>query len=112
MSTSEQMLDRIREALADQPDVEEKKMFNGICFMVNGKMCVCSGKGLMLCRIGEKQAKAVIEQHGVRQMVMRGKPMKDYVQVDESTLRTKKELEGWVRLALNFNKEAKSSKKK
>ena len=49
MAYNEKLADRVREALADIPDVGEKKMFRGITFMVNDKMCVSvSGDELML----------------------------------------------------------------
>jgi TfoX/Sxy family transcriptional regulator of competence genes len=41
MAYNTKLADRIREALAHLPDVEEKEMFRGVCFMVDGKMCVC-----------------------------------------------------------------------
>ena len=49
MAYDEKLADRVREALADIPNVEEKKMFRGVTFMVNDKMCVSvSGNELML----------------------------------------------------------------
>ena len=44
MAYNEDLANRIRKSLADHgiEDVEEKKMFRGLCFMVNGKMCVCA----------------------------------------------------------------------
>lgn len=48
---NEKMTMRIREALADVPQVEEKKMFRGVVFMVDGKMCITAGDDEMMCRI-------------------------------------------------------------
>jgi hypothetical protein len=48
MAYSEELAGRIREALIDQKEVEEKKMFRGMCFMVNGKMCLCVSKNEMI----------------------------------------------------------------
>ena len=48
---NEKMTIRIREALADLPKVEEKKMFRGVVFMVDGKMCITAGDNEMMCRI-------------------------------------------------------------
>ena len=48
MAYNEKLVDRIREALAHHPKVEEKKMFRGVTFMVDEKMCVCvSGDEMM-----------------------------------------------------------------
>jgi len=51
MAYNEQLTNRIREALAHLPKVEERKMFRGVTFMVNGKMCISAGNEEMMCRI-------------------------------------------------------------
>lgn len=111
MAYDEKLTARIREALADVTPVEEKKMFSGVCFMVNDKMCVCSTKEGMLCRIGAANMDDALGKGGT-EMIMRGRAMKDYTIVAHENIRTKKELSHWIELALSFNKEAKSSKKK
>jgi len=50
MAYNEKLADRVREALAHLPEVEEKKMFRGVTFMVNGKMCVSVSGDEMMCR--------------------------------------------------------------
>ena len=112
MSYNEQLANRVREALMDLPLVEEKKMFRGICFMVNDKMCVCVNEQELLCRIGRERAEAETEKGSCRPMIHNGKVMKDFVFVEDSTLKTKKQLSYWIDLALAFNKEAKAAKKK
>jgi TfoX/Sxy family transcriptional regulator of competence genes len=113
MSYNTKLADRIRAALVHLPDVEEKEMFRGICFMVNGKMCVCVSEDEMLCRIGSEAMQNVLDQNGVRQMVMsRDKPSKDFVYVSEEAFQTPKEFDHWIKLALDFNPKAKASKKK
>ena len=112
MAYNEQLADKIREALADcgLPDVEEKKMFRGICFMVNGKMCVCASGDEMLCSIGPAYINA-LEKHGVRGMIRNGKALKDFVFVSDEAMKTKKEFDSWIAQALAFNKFAKATKK-
>ena len=51
MPYSEKLADRIRESLADAGELEEKKMFRGMCFMLNGKMCICVAENEMMCRV-------------------------------------------------------------
>ena len=64
--------------------MEEKEMFCGVCFMVNGKMCVCVSGQELLCRVGEEAMMAALDENGVRQMVMaRNRPSKDFVFVSE-----------------------------
>jgi len=112
MAYNTKLADRIREALQHLPDVEEKEMFRGVCFMVDGKMCVCVSGEQMMCRIGEANMEAAIETGNCRQMVMRGKPMKDYVFVSEEGFQSKKDFDFWIKLSLDFNPLAKASKKK
>ena len=79
MAYNEKLAGRIREALVDQPNVEEKKMFKGLCFMVNGKMCLCASGDEMLCRIGPDNFEHALETNGIRGMMRNGKPLKDFV---------------------------------
>jgi TfoX/Sxy family transcriptional regulator of competence genes len=111
MPYSEKLANRIRESLADLPDVEEKKMFRGITFMVNTKMCVSVGGDEMMCRIDPAIHDEIIEKNGVREMIHGGKVMKGFVYVNETELKTKKALDYWIDLALGFNAKATSSKK-
>ncbi|GEP95861.1 TfoX/Sxy family protein [Chitinophaga cymbidii] len=76
MAFNEQLSNRIREALAAVPGVSEKRMFGGICYMVNDKMCVGVAGDEMMCRIGEEQYEQVLERNGCREMVFTGRPMK------------------------------------
>src|ERR1700752_653437 len=112
MAFNEKLADRIREALVNVPKVEEKFMFGGVCFMVNGKMCVGVVKDEMMCRIDPAMDEVALEITGCRRMDFTGKPMKGYVFVSEEGMKTKKAFEYWVDLCLEFNSKAKASKKK
>jgi TfoX/Sxy family transcriptional regulator of competence genes len=113
MKYDTKLADRIREALMHLPDVEEKEMFRGVCFMVNGKMCVCVSGDEMLCRIGAGQMAAALENNYVRQMIMaRGKPANDFVFIGSEGFHHQKDFNHWIQLALTFNPLAKASKKK
>jgi hypothetical protein len=112
MTYNEKLADRIREALVDQPHVEEKKMFKGLCFMVNGKMCLCASGDEMLCRIGPDNFEQALETNGCRGMIRNGKPLKDFVFVGEEAMRTQQQFQYWVNAALAFNPRAKATKKK
>jgi len=108
------LADKIREYLSQVPKlkIEEKKMFRGLAFMVNGKMCVnVSGDNLM-CRFDPARQEEVVEKKGYEPMIMRGKELKGYCYVSPIGLKSKKDFEYWISLCLDFNKRAKSSKKK
>jgi TfoX/Sxy family transcriptional regulator of competence genes len=111
MAYNETLANRAREALADIPNLEEKKMFRGITFMVNDKMCISvSGDELML-RIDPETTEQLVEENGIRPMVHGGKHMKGFIYVSEERLRNKRDFDYWVKLALDFNPKAKASKK-
>ena len=111
MPYDEKLAERVREALEDIPTAEEKKMFRGITFLVNDKMCVTVSGDELMCRIDpEKQAEA-LKKKSSRQVVMKGKPMAGWIKVSQEGLISKKEFDYWIGLCLAFNKEAKSSKK-
>lgn len=106
------LTNRIREALMELPDVEEKRMFSGVCFMVNGKMCVCVSGEDLLCRIGETEVETALQQGACRQMIINGRAAKDYVLVAEEGFRRQQDFDAWIQLCLDFNPRAKASGKK
>jgi TfoX/Sxy family transcriptional regulator of competence genes len=112
MPYNEKMADRIREALMDLPVVEEKKMFQGVCFMVDDKLCVCVRSNDILCRIGEQQAQLELEKGNCNQMLSGDRVMKGYVYVEGFNLQTSKDLNYWINLCLEFNPLAEASKKR
>lgn len=112
MAYSEKMADRIREALAGQKNIEEKKMFGGLCFMVNDKMCIGVNQDEIMCRVGPDVYDEAVERNGARPMDFTGKPMKGYVFVSEDGIKKKSDFDYWIKLCLEFNKKAKASKKK
>ena len=111
MAHNEKLVERIRKALSHLPVVEEKRMFSGITFMVNGKMCISVGKDRIMCRIDPSIHEEVIKQKGCRTVKMKGREYKGYVYVNEEEVKTKKRLDYWVELALRFNEIAKASAK-
>lgn len=112
MAFNENLNNRIRESLAGLTNVEEKYMFGGVCYMVNGKMCVGIVKDELMCRIGPVAYEAALERRGCREMVFTGQPMRGYVFVNEEGMRSKKDFEFWISLCLQFNAEAKANPRK
>lgn len=112
MSYHEKIANRTREIIAlTHNKVEEKKMFGGLCFMVNDKMCVGVEKDRLMVRLDPAVYEEALEQEGCIPMDFTGKVMKGYVFVNVDSLKTKKQLAYWIGLALDFNDRARSSKK-
>jgi TfoX/Sxy family transcriptional regulator of competence genes len=113
MPINEKLADRVRELIAAFTDkIEEKKMFGGLCFMVDDKMCTGVKEHEIMVRVDPALFEGLLEKEGVRPMVHGERVAVGYLFVDESVLSTKKQLQYWINLALDFNKFAKSSKKK
>jgi len=112
MAYNEQLAARLRKALAHLPNVEEKKMFRGLTFMVNDKMCISVSGDRLMCRIDPEIHEEVIKKKGCETVTMGGRQYKGYVYVIKDCVTTKKDFDTWVGLALAFNKKAKSSKRK
>jgi TfoX/Sxy family transcriptional regulator of competence genes len=113
MAYDEKMADRVRELIAARTiNVIEKRMFGGLCFMVDDKICVAVKSDKMLARLAPDVYEDALEQPGVTMMVKKSGPiMKGYIYIDYDQLGTQKQLAHWVNLALDFNPLAKSSKK-
>ena len=113
MPYDEKLADRVREIISKTHKIsEEKKMFGGLCFMVNNKMCIGVELERMMVRLNPAVYDKVMELDGCHPMDFTGKPMRGYVFVDSSALTTQKKLNYWIQLALDFNAIAKVSKKK
>jgi TfoX/Sxy family transcriptional regulator of competence genes len=112
MAYDEKLAQRMRESLAAQKRVEEKKMMGGLTFMVNGKMCVGIIGDEMMARIDPAIYEEALEKRGCREMRFTGRAMKGFVMVGEEGMKSRKELDYWIRLALDFNGRAKASKAK
>ena len=113
MAYNEKLADRVRELISLTHKItEEKKMFGGLCFMVNDKMCVGVEQERLMVRLNPDLYEEVMEKEGCNPMDFTGKVMKGYVFVDIEALNTKNKLQYWIKLALDYNKIAKASKKK
>lgn len=112
MAYNEKLTNKLRAALVHLPKVEEKKMFRGVTFMVDDKMCISAGDNEIMCRIDPALHEASIAKNGCRSVIMKGREYKGYVYINEEGMKTKKEFDYWISLALEFNKKAKASRKK
>jgi TfoX/Sxy family transcriptional regulator of competence genes len=112
MAFNEKLAERIRGRLSVIPKVKETKLMGGLAFMVNGKMCIGIFKDEMLCRIDPAERDELLERPGCTVMQFTGRPMKGFVLVDDSGMRSSKDFEFWVQQCLAYNKFAKRSVKK
>ena len=112
MAYNEKLAERIRERISDLSIMEEKEMMGGLVFMYNGKMFLGIIKDEMMCRIDPAIHDIEVEKNGCRTMDFTNRPMKGYILIEELAMRSEKEFDYWIQLALDFNPMAKVSKKK
>ena len=105
MAYNEALADRVREALVDEADVVEKKMFGGLCFMINCKMCVCVSRNELMCRVSLPEYEVAVELPGVRQMIHGGRAMRGFIYIEEELLKRHQEFNRWINAALQYNNE-------
>jgi TfoX/Sxy family transcriptional regulator of competence genes len=106
------LVSRVKAALRRTHHVEEKKMFGGVTLMVRGKMCVSVGRDRIMCRIDPAIHDAALEHKGCRTVVMKGRQYRGFVHVDAAAVRSKRDLDYWIGLALDYNTKAKPSRRK
>ena len=102
MAYSESLARRIRQALASRRGITEKKMFGGVCFLLNGNMCVGIWKTSLIVRLGPEQAATALEEPNVVEFDITGRPMKGWIMVEPDGLETDEQLGRWVQRALEF----------
>jgi len=114
MAFDMELATRIRNCLAGFASlkVEEKKMFRGLAFMVNGKMCVNVSGDKMMCRFDAGVQETISKRKGYEPMLMKGKPLDGYCYVRPEGFVSTKDFLFWINLCVDFNDKAKSSKKK
>ena len=98
MAYDEDLANRIRELMAGEAGVTEKKMFGGLAFLIGGNMSVAaSGQGGLMVRVDPDETDALLERPHARRFEMRGRAMDGWLRVDDEGVRTKRQLEPWVK---------------
>jgi TfoX/Sxy family transcriptional regulator of competence genes len=98
MAYDEDLANRIRELMAAEPGVTEKRMFGGLAFLVGGNMSVAaSGQGGLMVRVEPAETDALVAKPHAAPFEMRGRAMDGWLRVETDGVRTKRQLEPWVR---------------
>jgi|SRR5579884_1881237 len=103
MAYDEQLAARIRELVADERGMTEKKMFGGLAFLVGGNMAIAaSGQGGLLVRVDPADGERLIASGKAAAMEMRGRSMAGWLRVDAADVATKQALSAWVRRGVGY----------
>jgi TfoX/Sxy family transcriptional regulator of competence genes len=105
MAYDEHLADRIRELLGAQKGVEEKRMFGGLAFLINGNMSVAaSGRGGLMVRVPPADTDKLLTREHVEPMVMAGRETRGWLRVSDDGVRTKRQLQSWVARGVGYAK--------
>ena len=103
MAYDEDLANRIRELIGADPAVSESKMFGGLAFLVNGNMAIAaSGQGGVLVRANPAESDELVDTTDAEMAIMRGRPMAGWLRVDSEHVRTKRQLEKWVKVGTGY----------
>lgn len=91
---------------------ETKRMMGGLCFLVNGKMCLGVTERRLMVRLDPAEEEQALQRPGCKPMDFTGRPMRGYVFVHPEGYESDAALRHWVELALAFNPKAKASVKR
>ncbi|OBJ70848.1 TfoX/Sxy family protein [Mycobacterium colombiense] len=103
MAYDEDLANRIRELMGTESGVEEKRMFGGLAFLINGNMSVAvSGQGGLLVRVPPQDTDKLVERAHVSPMVMAGKEARGWLRVEAAGVQTKRQLDSWVTRGVGY----------
>ena len=103
MAYDEDLANRIRELIAGEAGVVEQKMFGGLAFLIGGHMSVsASGRGGLLLRVPPDETEALLAKPHAGPFEMRGRAMDGWLRVDPEGIRTKRQLEPWVKRGVAY----------
>ncbi|HWD64421.1 MAG TPA: TfoX/Sxy family protein [Solirubrobacteraceae bacterium] len=103
MAYDEDLANRIRELLADEPGVVEQKMFGGLAFLIGGHMSVsASSQGGLLLRVDPGQTDALLTDPHAQAFVMRGRAMDGWLRIDPEGVETQSQLDKWVSHGVSY----------
>ena len=113
MAYNEYLAERVKNSLKGlNSSFEEKKMFGGVCFLVDEKMCVGIINNDLMVRIDPVNQNEFLKDKACRMMDFTKRPMKGYLYVSPEGIDMDEDLDKWVQRCLDFNPKAKSSKKR
>ncbi|ULE32397.1 TfoX/Sxy family protein [Mycobacterium sp. IDR2000157661] len=105
MAYDEELADRIRELLGAERGVEEKRMFGGLAFLINGNMAVvASGQGGLMVRVPPEETEKLLARDHVEPMVMAGRQTRGWLRVALDGVKTMRQLRPWVGRGVDYAK--------
>lgn len=104
MPYSEEIEARLNKVISGWKHTDARKMFGGVCHLINGNMFCGVYKDFLILRLGEKKAEEVLRQPHAKPFDITGKPMKGWVMIDQKGFRTDERLKEWLNKAKEYVK--------
>ncbi|MDB5313907.1 MAG: hypothetical protein JWO38_8109 [Gemmataceae bacterium] len=102
MAFNEDLAERIRDQLVRRKNIEEKRMFGGLAFLLNGNMLVGVRKDSVIVRLGPDEGEVALTELHVGAFVINGRAMKGWIVVAAEGVEEDDQLAGWVERATAF----------
>ena len=102
MQNEDPLNGRIRRILSSRRRISERKMFGGVCFTINGNMCVGTWKGSLIVRLDRKNHDETLAEPHTRPADMNGRSMKGWALVEPAGIESENDLTAWVNRAASF----------
>ena len=102
MTNEDVLAGRIRPILSRRKGFSEKKMFGGVCFMINGNMCAGTWKGSLIVRLDKKHHDETLAKPHTKPANITGRIMKGWALVEPAGIESDNDLKTWVRRAAKF----------
>jgi TfoX/Sxy family transcriptional regulator of competence genes len=103
MAYDEDLANRIRELIAAEDGVEEKKMFGGLAFLIGGHMSVSvSGRGGLLLHVDPAETETLLAKPHAEPFEMRGRTMDGWLRVTPEGVKTRRQLQTWVQRGVTY----------
>lgn len=104
MAYNQELAERIRKILKGKRGVEERKMFGGLTFMVNGHMACGIEKNRLMVRVKKEQYEELLKKPHAKEMDLTGKPLRGFLFIQPKGFETDAGLGYWIAQALIFAK--------
>ena len=102
MPYDEELERRIEDIIYRWLNISKRKMFGGVCYLLNGNMCFGVYKHYLIVRLGKEKAEEALKSDDVLPFDITGRPMKGWVMVDKNGYQTDEQLRAWLEAGKNF----------
>ncbi len=102
MIEDEVLVERIRPILAGRDGYSEKNMFGGVCFLINGNMCLGTWKGALIVRLGKDRHEQTLSRPHTKPANITGRVMTGWALVEPAGIEAERDLKDWVAEAARF----------